>query len=144
MGINLDQLLSSPMPLKGFTCDIVQPMRAITLSVLAGKSPRTSATMVDFLGVKAPSSYNAILGRPTLNNLRVVTSTYHLKMKLSTDLGVGEVRGGQVLARKCYAQELRHEIKDVKMIGEAKEAARPPSLSTLAEWDEKIRDEQAL
>lgn len=40
--------------------------------------------------VKASSSYNAILGRPTLNSLRAVTSTYYLKMKFSTEAGLGK------------------------------------------------------
>lgn len=57
------------MPLKGFSGDIVQLVGTITLSVLV---------------VKAPSSYNVRLGRPTLNNLRAVTLTYHLNMKFPT------------------------------------------------------------
>ena len=31
---------------------------------------------VDFLIVDCPSSYNVILGRPTLNDLKATTSTY--------------------------------------------------------------------
>lgn len=73
-----------PMPLKGFSGDMVRP---VTLFVLAGKAPYTTSNMTHFIVVKAPSSYNAILGRPTLNNLRVVTSTYHMKMKFPTPLG---------------------------------------------------------
>lgn len=46
--------------------------------------------------------YNAILGRPTLNNLRVDTSTQHLKMKFPTNGGVGEARGKQALVQECY------------------------------------------
>ena len=46
--------------------------------------------------------YNAILGRPTLNSWKVVTPTYHLMIKFSTNFGVGEVRGDQVAARECY------------------------------------------
>ena len=52
--------------------------------------------------VKAPSAYNAILGRPGLNALRAVVSTYHLKSKFPTNQGIGEVRGDQALARHCY------------------------------------------
>lgn len=82
------------MLLKGFLRDVVQPIEMITLSVLAGKASNTAAMMTDFLVVKASLLYNAIRGRPTLDNLKAVTLTYHLKMKSSTD--VGEVWGGQV------------------------------------------------
>ncbi|XP_035546648.1 uncharacterized protein LOC118348669 [Juglans regia] len=139
MGINTDRLGPAPTPLKGFTANIIQPMGAITLSLLAGKAPRTSATMADFLVVKAPFLYNAILGRLTLNNLTAVTSTYHLKMKFPTDLWVC---GGQVLAQDCYARELRYEVQEVKTIREAREAAR--AHPTLGKWDEEVRDEQSL
>ncbi|KAF5458847.1 hypothetical protein F2P56_022847, partial [Juglans regia] len=144
MGISPYRLRPAPIALKGLTSDVVQPMGAITLSVLAGKAPRTIRTMVDFLVVKAPSSYNAILGRPTLNHLRVVTSTYHIKMKFSTNLGVGEVRGEQVLARECYSRELRHEVRVVAIVERAGETSSLDSPPTLAEWDEEVRDEQAL
>lgn len=39
-------------------------MGIVTLSILAGKALRTVAAMVDFLAIKAPSLYNAILGCP--------------------------------------------------------------------------------
>ena len=47
-------------------------------------------------------SYNAIIGRPTLNSWKAVTSTSHLSVKFPTEYGVGEVQGDQVAARKCY------------------------------------------
>ena len=52
--------------------------------------------------VDCPSSYNVIIGRPTLNRWKAATSTYCLKMKFPIDNGVGEVKGDQVLARECY------------------------------------------
>ena len=52
--------------------------------------------------MRAPSAYNAILGRLGLNVLRAVVSTYHLKLKFPTSQGIGEVRGDQALARHCY------------------------------------------
>lgn len=61
------------------------------------------------------------MGHPTLKNLWEVTFTYHLKMKFSTDLGMEEVHDKQVLAQECYAWELRHEVKKVRIIGEAGE-----------------------
>lgn len=95
------------MPLKGFMGDIAQPMGNITMSILSGKAPRTLAIMANILVVKAPFLYSAILGCPTLNNLRAMTSTYHHKMKFPIDLGVGKVCSEQVLAEECYAQELK-------------------------------------
>ena len=58
--------------------------------------------MMDFLVVDRPSAYNAIIGQPGLNKLRVATSTYHLMMKFPTEERVGEVRDGQLVARRCY------------------------------------------
>ena len=52
--------------------------------------------------VDCSSAYNAILGRPTLNSWRAITSTYHLMIKFPTDYGVGELRGNQVAAHECY------------------------------------------
>lgn len=56
----------------------------------------------NFLVVKAAYSYNIILGRLTLNNLREVASTYNLKESFSQRWGVREVFGEQLLARECY------------------------------------------
>ena len=52
--------------------------------------------------VDCPSSYNVIIGRPTLNRWKAATSTYFLKVKFPTDNGVDKVKGDQVLARECY------------------------------------------
>ena len=52
--------------------------------------------------VDCSSSYNAIIGRPTLNSWKVVTSTYHLSVKFLTEHGVGQVQGDQLAARECY------------------------------------------
>ncbi|XP_075663177.1 uncharacterized protein LOC142632703 [Castanea sativa] len=57
---------------------------------------------VTFLVVNYSSAYNAILGRPTLNLWKTLTSTYHLMIKFPTEYGVGELRGDQVAARECY------------------------------------------
>ena len=48
------------------------------------------------------SSYNAIIGRPTLNNWNAITSPYHLSIKFPTYYGIGQVQGDQLAARECY------------------------------------------
>lgn len=40
------------------------------------------------------SSHNIILGRPTMNNLKAVASTYHQKIKFPVENQVGELLGG--------------------------------------------------
>ena len=44
------------------------------------------------------------MGRPTVNALKAVVSTYHLAMKFPTKSGVGVFRGNQDGARKCYME----------------------------------------
>lgn len=80
-------------PLKGFFGETVQLVETIALFVLASSTPCTASIMVDFLVVKSPSSYNTIISKPTLNSLKAITYTYHLKMKFSTSQGVKEIQG---------------------------------------------------
>ena len=63
--------------------------------------------MADFLVIDQPLAFNAVLERPSLRELRAITSIYHLLMKFSTPNGVGEVRGDQQEARQCYNQALK-------------------------------------
>ena len=69
---------------------------------MAGDYPQQITKDVTFLVVDCSSAYNAILGRPTLNSWKDVTSTYHLMIKFPTEYGMREVRGNQVVARECY------------------------------------------
>ncbi|XP_059436327.1 uncharacterized protein LOC132169285 [Corylus avellana] len=107
MGVDRDRIQPFDSPLVGFAREQVQPMGLISLSVTVGTGPRQSTTMVDFLVIDRPSTYNAIIGRPSLNKLKAVTSTYHLMMKFPTEEGVGEVKGDQAAARKCYNISLK-------------------------------------
>lgn len=73
-------------------------MGVITLLVTVRMSPCQITNVVDFLIVDCPSTYNAILGKPMLNKMKAVTSTYHLLIHFLTEEGVGEVRGDQAVA----------------------------------------------
>lgn len=65
-----------------------------------------------FLIVKTLSFYNATIEQLTLNNLRAITSRYHLEMKFQIEAdGVGEVRVVQVVASEFNVQELKNEEK---------------------------------
>ena len=102
MGIGRERLVPTNAPLVDFGGTRVLPLGAITLSVVVGNYPQQIAKNVTFLVVDCSSAYNAILGRPTLNSWKAVTSTYHLMIKFPTNYSVGELRGNQVAARECY------------------------------------------
>ena len=58
----------------------------------------------------APSAYNILLGRPSLNAIRAIPSAYHMIIKFPTTNGVGMVRGDQRLARECYSASMKQKV----------------------------------
>ena len=76
---------------------------------------------LNFLVVNCPSSYNVIIGRPTLNRWKSAMSTYCRKVKFPTENDVGEVKGDQVLARECYQAVLAVKENHTWMIEENEE-----------------------
>ena len=127
--MRLDKEHLRPMDalLMGFTGDKVCPIGIVTLPITVGTHPKTVSKTVDFLVVNCPSAYNAIIGRPTLNRLRAVTSTYHLLLKFPIEHGIGEVRGDQVTARECYLASLESEGQNQTMTIEEQKILVKPS-----------------
>ena len=117
-------------PLVSFSGDRVYPRGIVTLTVTMGTQPRQLNCQLDFLVVDCPSSYNVIIGRPTLNRWKATTSTYRLKVKFPTDNGVGEVKGDQILAKECYQAVLASRENHTLMIGE--EESKVEALETVA------------
>ena len=109
MRIDKERLISTNALLVGFGGSRVFPLGAVTLSVTVGDYPQQITKDVTFLVVDCSSVYNAILGRPTLNSWKAVTSTYHLMIKFPTDFGVGELLESQMVARKCYITMMEME-----------------------------------
>ncbi|KAK3020180.1 hypothetical protein RJ639_046988 [Escallonia herrerae] len=107
MNIPTDRLRKMDTPLYGFSNHPVAAEGITALPVAIGTPLAQANFMLDFVVVKVPSAYNAILGRPALNQLQVVVSTYHLKMKFPTEHGIGEVKGDQTIARQCYVTSFR-------------------------------------
>ena len=80
---------------------------------------------MNFLVVDCSSSYNAIIGRPTLNSWKAITSTYHLSVNFPTEYGVGQVQGDQLAVRECYQAMLAMDeqvqtmnIKEKRIVAE--------------------------
>lgn len=75
--------------LSRFIGDNVPTKRILNLPVELGTNSCQHIQSVDFIVVNCPSPYNTIIGRPTLNKIWVVISTYHLLVKFSTIRGIG-------------------------------------------------------
>ncbi|GFS38388.1 hypothetical protein Acr_00g0057190 [Actinidia rufa] len=52
-------------------------------------------------------------GRPTLGGIKAITSTYHLKLKIPTSSGIGEIKGDQRVARQCFISAMKIETSSV-------------------------------
>ena len=65
---------------------------------------------VDFIVVDAYSPYTAIIARPWLHTLGVVSSTLHQKIKYPSE-GQIEEMGDQTMARQCMVAAIRHRPK---------------------------------
>ena len=111
MKIDKEQLRPIDIPLVEFTGDKVRPSGVVSLIIEAGTYLKQVRASVEFLVVDCPSAYNVIIGRPTLNKLRAVTSTYHLLVRFPTEHGIGELKGDQATARECYFASLGPEAK---------------------------------
>ena len=85
------------------------PLGSIQLVLTLGDPPCQATTTVRFLIVDAPSAYNILLGRPSLNTIRAIPSAYHMVIKFPTANGVGMVRGNQRIARECYSASMKQK-----------------------------------
>ena len=117
-----DQLKSYDGCLFGFAGDQVEVQGYIELrtTFFYGTSART--INVRYIVVNASSTYNLLLGRPSLNRLGAVASTRHMKMRLpSLDGGVITIKYDQKTTRKCYESSLKSKRGTYSIIVQAGE-----------------------
>ncbi|XP_075494850.1 uncharacterized protein LOC142532435 [Primulina tabacum] len=108
----------------GFAGHAVYPEGEITLPLTIGSGDLRKTVMTVFTIVDAPSSYNVILGRPAMNEMRAVASTYHQKIKFPIRGQVGEVKGDQPSSRKCYGEIIRVDQKRARREDRGKKVAQ--------------------
>ena len=112
MGIGREKLDPVNMHMRGFSGEKVLPLGSIQLMLTLGEPPCQATTTTRFLIVDAPSTYNMLLGRPSLNAIKAIPSAYHMMIKFPTVSGVGMVRGDQLVARECYSASMKQKAVD--------------------------------
>ena len=112
MDIGRERLEPVNTHLRGFSGEKVLPLGSIQLVLTLGEPPCQATTIARFLIVDAPSAYNMLLGRPSLNAIKAILSVYHMMIKFPTVSGVGMVRGDQRVARECYSASMKQKAVD--------------------------------
>ena len=111
MDIGRERLEPVNTHLRGFSREKVLPLGSIQLVLTLGDPPCQATTTARFLIVDAPFAYNMLLGRPSLNAIKAIPSSYHMMIKFPT-VGVGMVRGDQRVARECYSAFMKQKAVD--------------------------------
>ena len=112
MGIGKEKLEPVNTHLLGFSEEKGLTLGSVQLVLTMGDPPCQATTTIKSLIVDVPSAYNMLLGRPSLNAIRAIPSTYHMVVKFHTENGVGMVRGDQRVAKECYLTSMKQKAVD--------------------------------
>ena len=106
-GLNLksEDLTAYASPLISFEGKTVIPKGQIRLPIQTD----SEVVEVDFIVVDSYSPYTAIVARPCLHALSVVSSTLHQKVKYPSEGQVKEILGNQSVARQCMVATILHK-----------------------------------
>jgi len=94
--------------LYSFTGDQVEVRRHLELRTTFTDGTASRTENIKYLIVNTSSTYNTLLGRPTLNRLGAVPSTRHMKKKLPDLAGkVITIKSDHKDAKRCYENNLK-------------------------------------
>ena len=98
-------------PIYGFFGEQVSTRGYIDLHTVFREGTQTKTIPIRFLIVDTPTSYNILLGHPSLNTLGTVVFIPHLAMKFPSPSGdILTIHYDQRLARECYMASLRPQL----------------------------------
>ncbi|XP_074289120.1 uncharacterized protein LOC141614257 [Silene latifolia] len=107
MGFDKENLIKKSVPQVGFSGETAHSVGEITIpTYIEGVNK-----LVRYLVIEGPTTYNVILGRPWLHQMKAVPSTYHQCLKFPTPWGTVTVKGDREESRNCYAQALKATTK---------------------------------
>ncbi|XP_021774599.1 uncharacterized protein LOC110738496 [Chenopodium quinoa] len=103
MNIDEKNIINKSTMLVGFSGETKKTSGEITLATYA----KGVNLQVKFLVIDTLSSYNMILGRPWIHEMRAIPSTYHQVIKFPTRWGIQEIKGDPKEAKECYKVALK-------------------------------------
>jgi len=94
----------------GFSGERVGTNGYIELYTTFDEGKNTKTIKIQYLVIDANTSYNILLGRPSINRLMAIVSTPHLATKFPSKMGdILTVHVDQKEARECYVESLQVE-----------------------------------
>ena len=117
------------------------PKDTLILPTTFGRGNATKTITIRYLVVDTRTSYNALLGRSSLNKLGAIVSTPNLAMKFPTERGdITTIYVDQKAAKECYATEL-------KMVQESKVATgsmEARNMVAMVDLDPRMNDDERI
>lgn len=125
------KLILDHEPLLSFLGDITQPLGSDQLELRLQDGNYSKTINTYFTVVDAPSSYNAILGRPVLNWMRAIIAGFMFVIKFPTPQGTCTIRGCRQVTRDCNAittQRIRVSFEVLSLQKNPKPTDKPKDL----------------
>ncbi|XP_074306208.1 uncharacterized protein LOC141641449 [Silene latifolia] len=102
MGFDKENLIKKSVPLVGFSCETAHSVGEITIpTYIEGVNK-----LVRYLVIEGPPTYNVILRRPWLHQMKAIPSTYYQCLKFPTPWGVVKDRGTSEEYKEPPSEEL--------------------------------------
>ena len=105
LNLNPEDLTTYDSPLISFEGKTVIPKGQIRLPIQIG----SEVVEVDFIVIDTYSPYTAIVARPWLHVLGLISSTLHQKVKYPSGGQVEEIGGDQAMARQCMVAAISRQ-----------------------------------
>ena len=105
LNLKLEDLTAYDSPLVSFDRKLVTPRGQIRLAVQAD----SEVVKMNFIVVDAYSPYTAIVAKPWLHTLGVVSSTLHQKLKYPSRDQIKELVRNQSIVKQCLMSAILHQ-----------------------------------
>ncbi|KAI9095673.1 hypothetical protein K1719_026233 [Acacia pycnantha] len=145
MNFDADVLKPCKTTITGFNGQDTRPKGYVDLKLTLGDARAFKSERVRFVVADFPSSYNIILGRPTIYNWDMLVSSKHQKLKMiSKKNEVFTVKGDQKQSRQCYYNTVRHEPSRLQRhdVGKVPEESSEGGSVNVVELD--LREEEKM